>query len=184
MNRTEVARHRSIGRWAKVVAPLLLAGLLMAALPSGARKDRFTIFNVPGAGTGSGQGTYPAGINATGVMTGFYEDASNVLHGWVRAVDGSIITFDAAGAGTGAFQGTDPYDVNASGEITGIVDDASNDRHGFVRAEDGTVTAFDAPGAGTGAHQGTMPRAINASGQIVGDYIDASGVAHGFLYER
>src|SRR5205807_1071010 len=69
----------------------------------------FKMFDAPGAGTGSGQGTLTAsfsGLNQPGVIAGYYSDASNVTHGYVRAPDGTFTTFDAPGAGTGSGQGT------------------------------------------------------------------------------
>src|SRR5215469_18649389 len=73
--------------------------------PNGA----ITTFDVPGAGTGPGQGTFTAevdGLNPAGAITGNYSDASSVNHGYVRARNGAITTFDAPGAGTGPGQGT------------------------------------------------------------------------------
>jgi hypothetical protein len=97
----------------------------------------FTTFDVLGAGTGDGQGTFaPAfgfGINPKGTITGDYVDARNVVHGFVRAPDGTITTFDAPGAGTGAGQGTTANSNNPEGAITGYYIDASNVIHGFVR---------------------------------------------------
>jgi hypothetical protein len=96
----------------------------------------FTTFDVPGAGTGSTQGTLYsgfAGINAEGEITGAYVDAKNVSHGFVRAPDGAITTFDAPGAGTGVNQGTSPLGINSKGAITGYYIDANNVGHGFLR---------------------------------------------------
>ena len=42
----------------------------------------FVTFEVPGAGIGSTQGTYPAGMTANKI-TGYYIDSSNVEHGFV-----------------------------------------------------------------------------------------------------
>jgi hypothetical protein len=43
------------------------------------------MFDVAGAGTGRGQGTTGvSSINVSGVITGFYVDASGVYHGFVR----------------------------------------------------------------------------------------------------
>ena len=41
-------------------------------------------FDVPGAGTGPGQGPYPFSIAPNGAVTGFSYDANNVVHGFVR----------------------------------------------------------------------------------------------------
>jgi hypothetical protein len=43
-----------------------------------------TTFDVPGAGTGSGQGTVPMCNNPAGAITGFCIDANGVLHGLLR----------------------------------------------------------------------------------------------------
>jgi hypothetical protein len=43
-----------------------------------------TTFDVPGAGTGSFQGTVPLGIAASDITMGFYTDTNNVNHGFLR----------------------------------------------------------------------------------------------------
>ena len=97
----------------------------------------FTTFDVPGAGTGDGQGTFAPvfgfNINPQGTITGNYIDASNVSHGFVRAPNGTLTTFDAPGAGTGAFQGTVANSNNPAGAITGYYTDANDVIHGFLR---------------------------------------------------
>jgi hypothetical protein len=58
-----------------------------------------------------------------------------VAHGFVRARDGTITTFDAPGAGTGSGQGTFPNGhINDTGTITGYDVDNNNVRHGFLRS--------------------------------------------------
>jgi len=120
-------------------------------------------------------------MNRAATIAGFYCDAKNVYHGFVRAADGTITTFDAPGAGTGINLGTLAWSINTAGVITGFYRTADAVSHGFVRAADGAVVSFDATGAGTAAGQGTNPVSINAAGAITGSYIDASGVTHGFL---
>ena len=96
----------------------------------------FTTFDAPGAGTGMvppGQGTFIDGSNPSGAITGFYADGSGVNHGFVRAKQGAITTFDAPGAGTSTLQGTVPVGINPSGAITGSYVDGSGVSHGFVR---------------------------------------------------
>ena len=74
-----------------------------------ARDGSFTTFDVPGAG-GAGTGPYPGTlasfINPAGAITGLYTDTNYAAHGFVRAPDGTITTFDAPGAGTGFGEGT------------------------------------------------------------------------------
>jgi hypothetical protein len=97
---------------------------------------KFTTFDVPGAGTvvGSWEGTYPVAINPAGAITGYYADASWVYHGFVRAPDGKITTFDAPGAGTESGQGTVPHSINPAGVITGdYIDTSGMMHHGFLR---------------------------------------------------
>ena len=47
-------------------------------------------FDVPGAGTGPGQGTIPYAINPSGTIMGFYLDAGNVYYGFLRDANGVI----------------------------------------------------------------------------------------------
>jgi hypothetical protein len=134
-------------------------------------------FDVSGAGTGAGQGTYSWSINDAGAVTGAYYDASGMPHGYVRAPDGFITKFDVPIA----VQGTSPEGINSAGVIIGNYIDAAGANHGFVRAPDGKLAYFDVPGAGTGSGQGTIPLTNNPADAITGVYIDGSGVLHGFL---
>jgi hypothetical protein len=152
-----------------------------------ASDGNITSFDAPGAGTGAFQGTmtgFVDCINSKGAMTGYVNDASNVFHGYVRAPDGKINTFDAPGADLtpGDFNGTFPAGINLFGTIEGSYYDASNVSHGFVRTPHGDITTFDAPGADTiDFGYGTFPTTLNDFGVITGFYLDASGVYHGFL---
>src|SRR6266704_2486561 len=143
-----------------------------------------TIFDAPGAGTGPGQGTLPFAINPAGTVLGYYIDAGDARHGFLRTRGGAITTFDAPNAGTGPGQGTIVFSVdclNPAGAITATSLDASDVYHGVLRAPDGTITTFDAPGAGTGPGQGTVPENISTPGVVTGNYVDASDVNHGFV---
>lgn len=42
------------------------------------------MIDAPGAGTGVGQGTCAAGNNSAGAVAGWYVDANNVAHGFLR----------------------------------------------------------------------------------------------------
>jgi hypothetical protein len=138
-------------------------------------------FDVPGAGTAAGQGTYSWSINPEGEVTGEYIDNDSVGHGYVRVPDGRTTLFDVPGAGTGADQGTIPGNINPAGVITGNYIDKNGVSHGFVRAPNGRFTFFDAPGAGVGSGQGTIPMTNNPAGEITGTYFDNKNVLHGFV---
>jgi len=94
-----------------------------------------TAFDAPDAGKSSGQGTgmFLYGINARVKITGYYIDASNVYHGFLRSKSGAILEFDAPGAGTGAGQGTAGIDINRDQDIAGWDQDDEGVYHGYLR---------------------------------------------------
>jgi hypothetical protein len=149
-----------------------------------------TTFDAPGAGTSENnvyvQGTFALSINDDGVITGYYVDASDGYHGFVRYADGTITTLNAPGAGTGTSSltgyqlGTKALSINDDGVITGYYLDANEVYHGFMVSASGTITTFNAPGAPTTEATGTFPTSINDNGVIVGYYGTAGGVVHGF----
>jgi hypothetical protein len=156
-----------------------------------------TNFDAPDAGTQSvpgfvgtplgvlgGQGTYATSINKAGAITGLYVDIANVLHGFLRAPDGTFTEFDAPGAGTGYAQGTNAGNINPAGTISGVYIDLNNVSHGFLRSAKGKFTTFDVPGAGTNPGQGTFGgwvSCLNSVGAVTGWYVDANGLTHAFL---
>jgi hypothetical protein len=124
--------------------------------PNGA----FTTFDAPGAGTAPGQGTFTAaanGLNPAGAVTGQYLDASNLNHGYVRAPNGAITTFDVPGA-----HQTFVNCINPAGVIAGFYGVGDSVSHGYVRAPNGAITKFDVPGAGTAPDQGTQSSCYQA----------------------
>jgi hypothetical protein len=96
----------------------------------------FTTYDAPGAGTGPLQGTYPFGINTAGAISGWYVDASDVNHGFVRDRHGAIVEFEVPGAGTGPFQGPNVYSSSPNGAVAGFYFDSDYVVHGFVRESD------------------------------------------------
>lgn len=144
-------------------------------------KPQIITFDVLGAGTGVGQGTTPNGITATGAIVGWYLDAANVSHGFVRTPGGRVMTFDDPHAAPG--RGTKSFGMNTQGIITGftINPNTVGQIHGFVRSLDGKFTEFDAPAAGSGVEQGTWGASINDAGTIAGAYTDANYVDHVIL---
>jgi predicted membrane protein len=100
-----------------------------------AASGKITTFNAPTGGKALHpyQGTVPVSINTAGTITGTYLDNISLYHGFVRAADGTITTFEATGAGKTGFQGTGAVSINSAGDIAGFYRDASNVTHGFVR---------------------------------------------------
>jgi hypothetical protein len=95
-----------------------------------------------------------------------------VVHGFVRAPDGTVTTID----GPEAIE-TKTTAINSQGTTTGFYFVGNNRSHGFLRAADGSFTTFDVPGAVL-----TTPTGIDSKGMITGWYGDAvSPAAHGFL---
>ena len=156
------------------VAATLLAVLAIPGQTS-AQPNQFTIFDPPGS-----TNTLPRSINPMGVIIGQYTDASNVVHGFLRAPDGNITTIDPPGSIY-----TDPTSINLAGAIAGFFTDASHVGHGFLRDLDGTFTLVDPPSSTHIIHG----LSINPAGVIAGlyqDYDDIEGLprVHGFVRER
>jgi hypothetical protein len=154
-------------------------------------QGQFTTYSAPGAGTGPYQGTGCPGcarpINLFGAIAGYYIDADNVVHGYLRGPWGAISAFDAPPeAGSYGFNcyGDCFFGLNDEGAMTGFYLDANNVNHGWVRSPEGTITSFDAPGADLtpNNYNGTFPVNINDQGAITGFYIDVNNVSHGFLW--
>src|SRR5207302_8741910 len=72
---------------------------------------RFTTINAPGAGPGSGQGTFVANMNNLGVIAGFTIDSSGVQDGFIDR-DGIFTTINNPNAGTASGQGTNLGYIN------------------------------------------------------------------------
>jgi hypothetical protein len=160
---------------ATAVAVIVLLSVLMIPVQLTAQAI-FKSFDPPNS-----VATYPYSVNSTGTVTGSYQDAAGVQHGFLRSPRGTIVAFDAPGAGTGFGQGTLAFSISAAGVVTGFYIDASSVNHGFLRAPEGTFTIVDAPGGGTKPGQGTVCNSINSVGAITGDYVDPNYAYHGFL---
>src|SRR5215831_12680180 len=108
---------------------LLLSLILLALVPAVlATSGVITVFN-PG---GSIQ-TYPASINNHGAITGWHNNGSFLIVGFVRQEDGTVTNFDATSSNN-----TSPVSINNNGAITGFCLDPSRPGfRGFVRKQDG-----------------------------------------------
>jgi Ca2+-binding RTX toxin-like protein len=135
--------------------------------------------------------TFASAINASGQIVGHYYDYDTTnpsnpvqgpLHGFFRAIDGTITPIDVPPAVLGDTVSTNPTSINASGEIVGFYQEGSGGQyHGFLdtafTTSGGTITTIDVPGAIY-----TQALSINASGEIVGFYEDSVTFRlHGFL---
>jgi hypothetical protein len=116
--------------------------------------------------------TYATGINAGGVVTGIYNDASLNAHGFLRGMDGAWISFNVPGNNFGLFPPT--LSINNIGAVVGSY--FEEDTQGFLRYLGGSSITIDVAGAA-----GTQPASINSNGAVVGAYQDSSSVYHGFL---
>ena len=181
-NRITFAQFFSATRPNGARALCLVLCLLGWSVSTSAQEPRFVSFDAPGADLtpGDNNGTYPSSINAWGFITGSYQGADTVYHGFLRTPEGKFTTFEAPGADTtaGSFNGTSPNSINDLGAITGNYDDANGFSHGFLRTPEGKFTSFDPPDA---SGYGTFPKVINIEGTIVGTYTDSNYSFRAFL---
>jgi hypothetical protein len=132
----------------------------------------FTTFDPPGSVY-----TSPAALNPAGSITGFYQDANFVEHGFLRAKDGAFTVIDGPGSIS-----TGPTSINPAEAIAGIESLPSHPFHGFLRSRDGAFTIFDVPGS----QYTWRVTGITPAGTIAGSYLllDAAGgccLERGFL---
>ena len=186
-NRFTVSQFRAAFPRKGTTALCLLCALALGVSVS-ATQPSITNFDAPGAGTGAGQGTFATGgINPLGVIAGYYIDANNVSHSFLRDRKGEITTIDPPGTSEipfPAFSGSQAVGLNVEGAVVGVFVDANLAVHAYIRTSGGKFITYDWPGActtsqTTGCH-GSGAWNINAFGVVVGPYEDTSGnfVAH------
>lgn len=89
-----------------------------------------TTYDFPGAGTSSGQGTIPFGINRRGDIAGYYVDSAGATRGFVRYNDGTFSDPIVAPQDTGKF--TQAFGINNSRTVDGdFFNVSSNEFHGY-----------------------------------------------------
>ena len=141
----------------------------------------FTSVDVPDAGSGARQGTFPIGMSKDMAIAGSYIDSNNVTHGFSRSRAGAITHIDIPGAISqyippiggiplpvmGA-AGTQVNGINEVGQIVGSYRTSPYPEFGFLRgflwSQGGEITLIDIPGV----EFFTVPSAINEKGEIVG----------------
>jgi len=118
--------------------------------------------------------TIPEGINAAGVIAGWYLNYIDCTTlntgGFVLSPDGAVTLFQPPGTIVTSFHGlsnTDPHSIsiNQAGDIAGSYTDTTGVQHGFVRNQYGTITSFD-PTEG----KQTTATSINDGGAVAGFY--------------
>jgi uncharacterized membrane protein len=115
--------------------------------------------------------TIASGINARGDISGRYDDANGVVHGFLLR-NGVFTTIDVPGASF-----TSARAINARGDIAGRMQDAAGVDHAFL-LHDGQFTQIDVPGAAS-----TIGRGINNAGDVTGNFIDSSGTEVAFVLQ-
>jgi len=111
IDKTETPIRR---RALRVVCAALLCGLVLG-ICAPALAQTFVTFDAPDARTGEDRGTLGQSINLRGEVTGYFQDANDVVHGFVRNPGGRLTEFDAPGASTRFDRGTVPLSINRSG---------------------------------------------------------------------
>jgi len=129
----------------------------------------YSFFTVPEADQ-TLLGTFANGINNRGQVVGYFEDASSVVHGFLKNGD-SFTTIDVPSASN-----TYAYDINDRDDIAGFYVDQAGNNHGFVQGKDGRFTTVDVPGA-----VATIIFSNDDRGDLAGQFQDSSGVYHGFV---
>lgn len=105
----------------------------------------FTTIAVPGA-----QVTEVEGLNDSDEVVGWYEDASNVYHGFLYQ-NGTYTTIDVPGVNT-TFQAL--FDINDSGELFGGYADANSAQFNFIATP--VTNATPEPGSWALAASGAL----------------------------
>lgn len=145
------------------------SGLALIALVSSANAATYTVFDPIGS-----RNTRAMSINRSGEITGYYDAGDFNAHGFVRAPDGTISTFDIPGETR-----TYPISIDDKGGVGGHYESLNQGlpERGFVRSSDGTITTFDA----SRSNRGTYSVGGNGKGWIVGQFVRARYGRYGFV---
>jgi len=136
----------------------------------------FTPFDTPAAI----YGIFGRSVNGEGLIAGYYTDASNNAHAFLRDRNGAVTTIDPPGNGNSVAES-----INLKDAVAGSLYDANGVAHGFLRDKQGAFTTIDAPNAAQATKgQGTRAHSVNDVGEIAGDYEDINFIAHGYVRDK
>jgi hypothetical protein len=113
--------------------------------------------------------TFATGFN--GLQTsGYFEDANNVLHGFIRDNMGKFTQIDYPNS-----KDTQVRGISGAGDVVGSFTDQQGVLHGFIRTFGGTFGLVDPFGNSSSAF------GVNAILHIAGTFSDINDKEHGFL---
>jgi len=149
--------------------------------------DNGTFIPVHDSNQGPTGGIFPAGINDSTQLVGYYYDANLTWRGF-SYLGGAYSALDNPIAGSAQFLGTVPVGINNTGMVVGYYRQVYDVAHGFLYSPGtSSFSTIDDPNADfsavPGKGDGTAARGINSSGKIVGTYVDTTGVLRGFVYD-
>jgi uncharacterized membrane protein len=136
----------------------------------------FTPFDTPAAV----YGIFGTSMNAEGLIAGYYTDASNNTHAFLRDRSGAVTTIDPPGNSNFSIVGALANSINSKDAVAGNLFDGNFVEHGFLRDKQGAFTTIDAPNAA----QGTRARSVNDEGEVAGDYEDSNFIRHGYVRDE
>jgi hypothetical protein len=143
----------------------------------------YSFFTIPGADANNG-GAFASGINNDRQVCGYYTDAQNNNHGFLK--DGSkVTTLDVPGADvSGDGNGTFGSGINNHGAVAGFYIDATSAQihHGFIWSH-GTFAIMDVPLGAFPLATGTELYDINNHGDVAGAFIQ-NGHHYAFIAQR
>jgi hypothetical protein len=127
-------------------------------------------------------GIFGTSMNAEGLIAGYYTDASNNSHAFLRDSHGAVTTIDPPGTGSSNFLlvGALANSINSKGAVAGSFSDVNFVEHGFLRDKQGAFTTIDAPNAA----QGTRAHSVNDEGEVAGDCEDSNFINHGYVRDK
>lgn len=159
-----------INLWGSVVGAASTGSLIDASNSVGWIWDgkAYSFFTAPGAAQ---FGTEPVGINALGLVSGYFQDAGGSFHGFLKA-GSKFKNVDVPDA-------TDTFalGINSFADQAGYYFGQDGNAHGFVLWA-GVFTTVDVPGSSN-----TLVTDINDGGDLTGLSFDAKGT-HGFIAHR